>query len=243
MTPETHLLPDDHTIGFAGYAPSATDEGPRRVLNILVAVVALVLALPLFVLIAIAIKLTSRGSVFYTQERVGLDTRSTSPLARDPRRKRDVGGRPFMMYKFRTMRVDAERTTGAVWAKQRDPRVTPVGRVLRHCRLDELPQLMNVLKGDMNVVGPRPERPTIFAELRMKIPNYQVRQRVRPGITGHAQVNLEYDTDVESVAEKVRYDLEYLSQQSIAADLYIMAKTVPVMLFRDKVLRRVDEAR
>ena len=214
----------------------ALTERPRRVLNVAVALLGLLLSLPVWILIAVAIKLTSRGSVFYLQERVGLDLRATRPVTNDPRRKRDLGGRPFMMYKFRTMRVDAENGTGAVWCAKRDPRVTPIGGFLRHCRLDELPQLLNVIKGDMNIVGPRPERPTIFAELREKIPNYQLRQRVRPGITGHAQVHLEYDSSIEDVAEKVKYDLEYVSRQSVLADLLIMAKTLPVMLFREKVL-------
>jgi len=214
----------------------ATAERPRRALNVLVASLALLLTLPLSIVIAIAIRLTSRGPVIYRQERVGLDLRASSPLTHDPRRKHDLGGRPFMMYKFRTMRVDAESATGAVWCQKRDPRVTLVGRFLRHCRLDELPQIINVLKGDMNIVGPRPERPGIFAELRAKIPNYQLRQRVRPGITGYAQVNLEYDASLEDVAHKVKFDLEYVRSQSVAADLFIMAKTIPVMLFRDKIL-------
>jgi lipopolysaccharide/colanic/teichoic acid biosynthesis glycosyltransferase len=144
------------------------------------------------------------------------------------------------------MTADAESSTGAVWSGKNDPRVTRVGRLLRHCRLDELPQLINVLRGDMNVVGPRPERPSIFAELRTKIPDYPLRQRARPGITGYAQVNLEYDASIDDVTNKLKYDLEYLLQQGVAADLYIMAKTIPVMLFRDKVLapkmRRSDAA-
>jgi lipopolysaccharide/colanic/teichoic acid biosynthesis glycosyltransferase len=209
----------------------------RRVLNVAVAAVAIALTLPVWILIAVAVKLTSRGPVFYTQERVGLDRRATSPLSHDPRRKRDLGGRPFVMYKFRTMRLDAEARTGAVWSGKNDPRVTPIGKFLRHSRLDELPQLINVLKGDMNIVGPRPERPTIFAELREKIPNYQHRQRVPPGITGFAQVNLEYDATLDDVANKVRYDLDYVSNESVTADVYIMARTVPVMLFRDRMLK------
>jgi lipopolysaccharide/colanic/teichoic acid biosynthesis glycosyltransferase len=209
----------------------------RRVLNVTVAAIALVLTLPLWIVIALAVKLTSRGPVFYTQERVGLDRRATTPLSSDPRRKRDLGGRPFVMYKFRTMRVDAEARTGAVWSGKNDSRVTPIGRFLRHSRLDELPQLINVVKGEMNIVGPRPERPTIFADLRGKIPNYQRRQRVPPGITGFAQVNLEYDATLEDVANKVRYDLEYVSNESVTADVYIMAMTVPVMLFRDRMLK------
>jgi lipopolysaccharide/colanic/teichoic acid biosynthesis glycosyltransferase len=217
-------------------AEFVTCEFGRRVLNVIVALVGLVLSSPIWLIISIAIKLTSRGPIFYVQERVGLDLRRDRALPPDPRRKRDLGGRPFMMYKFRTMRVGAERATGAVWSGENDPRVTAVGRFLRHCRLDELPQLINVLKGDMNIVGPRPERPSIFADLRGKIPNYTLRQRARPGITGFAQVNLEYDASIDDVANKLKYDLAYLTQQSITADLYIMAKTVPVMLFRKWVL-------
>jgi len=141
-----------------------------------------------------------------------------------------------MMIKFRTMCVDAESGTGAVWCAKADPRVTPIGKLLRHYRLDELPQLLNVIRGDMNVVGPRPERATIFADLRQKIPDYPVRQRTRPGITGYAQVNLEYDASVEDVADKLKYDIVYVKRQSVWMDFCIMAKTLPVMLFRDKML-------
>ena len=152
-------------------------EWPTRTLNILLALVALVALLPVFVLLAVLIKLTSRGPVFYLQERVGLDRRGERPAPTNHRRHRDLGGRPFTIYKFRTMQVDAERHSGAVWATAADPRVTPLGRVLRQYRLDELPQLLNVLRGEMNIVGPRPERPTIFAELRGHIAEYPLRQR------------------------------------------------------------------
>lgn len=216
--------------GNVALLPSS--EGPRRVLNVVVALIGILLTLPLWILIAIAIKLTSRGPVIYTQTRVGIDKRSTSNRPDDPRRRQDIGGRPFKIYKFRTMTVDAERGTGAVWAAKNDYRVTAVGRRLRQFRLDELPQLINVLRGEMNVVGPRPERPAIVADLRGKIPEYQGRQRVRPGITGHAQVNLEYDSSLDDVKQKVGYDLEYISRQGFWADLWIMAQTLPVMLFR-----------
>jgi lipopolysaccharide/colanic/teichoic acid biosynthesis glycosyltransferase len=119
-----------------------------------------------------------------------------------------------------------------VWAKPDDPRVTPVGRILRKYRLDELPQLVNVLRGDMNIVGPRPEQPRIFAELREQIPHYQRRQYVRPGITGWAQVNQGYDDSLDNVRQKVAYDLEYLERHSVAEDLRILARTVPVVVFR-----------
>ena len=213
-------------------AHSHVAEGPRRVLNLVVALLGIVLTLPLWILIGLAIRLTSRGPVIYTQTRVGLDQRNTGNRPDDPRRRRDIGGRPFKIYKFRTMTVDAEHGTGAVWAAKNDGRVTAVGRWLRQFRLDELPQLINVLRGEMNVVGPRPERPAIVEDLRGKIPDYQGRQRVRPGITGHAQVNLEYDSNLDDVRQKVGYDLDYIARQGFWADLWIMVRTIPVMLFR-----------
>jgi lipopolysaccharide/colanic/teichoic acid biosynthesis glycosyltransferase len=148
----------------------------------------------------------------------------------DPRTA-DLGGLPFMIYKFRTMYVGAEQRNGAVWATKEDARVTPIGRIMRKLRVDELPQLFNVIKGDMDIVGPRPERPSIFSRLRQLIADYPVRQRIRPGITGWAQINQCYDTCLDDVRRKVRYDLEYLLQrQGIREDLRIMAKTLVVML-------------
>jgi lipopolysaccharide/colanic/teichoic acid biosynthesis glycosyltransferase len=138
---------------------------------------------------------------------------------------------PFWMLKFRSMRVDAEAKTGAVLAGENDPRVTRMGRLLRTTRLDELPQLWNVLKGEMSLVGPRPERPSIFAELRRNIQEYPLRQQTRPGITGWAQINRAYDASLDDVRAKVQFDLEYLERQSFMEDLKIMARTLPVMLF------------
>jgi lipopolysaccharide/colanic/teichoic acid biosynthesis glycosyltransferase len=207
-------------------------EWSRRLVNLLLATMALVVILPMMVLIACLVWLTSRGPVFYSQVRVGLDRRRPARAAQNHRRERDLGGRPFTIYKFRTMWVDAEHQSGAVWAQQRDPRVTPLGRLLRQYRLDELPQLFNVLKGEMNIVGPRPERPTIFAELREHIAEYPLRQRAKPGITGLAQINHHYDRSLEDVRTKVHYDLEYIRRQSVTEDLRIMLKTVPVVLLR-----------
>jgi len=160
------------------------------------------------------VKLSSKGPILFRQQRSGLN------------------GQPFTIYKFRTMRVDAERESGAVWAAQNDPRVTPVGRLLRQYRLDEIPQLLNVLRGEMNIVGPRPERPTIFAELREHIAEYPLRQRAKPGITGLAQINHHYDRSLDDVRTKVGFDLEYIRRQSLRGDLRIMVKTLPVVLFR-----------
>ena len=203
-----------------------------RALNVVLAVLALLALLPVFLMLAVIIKLTSRGPVFYLQERVGLDRRTPGPDDHNHRRSQDLGGRPFTIYKFRTMHVDAERHSGAVWAAEADPRVTLVGRVLRQYRLDELPQLLNVLKGEMNIVGPRPERPTIFAELRSHIAEYPLRQRAKPGITGLAQINHHYDRSLDDVRTKVTYDLEYIRRQSLREDLRIMLKTIPVILLR-----------
>jgi lipopolysaccharide/colanic/teichoic acid biosynthesis glycosyltransferase len=208
------------------------DERLIRLLNLVVASLLLLASLPVWVLVAVAIKLTSRGPIFYSQTRVGLDQRAGRLPRSDSRRRQDIGGRPFTIVKFRTMRVDAERDGKAVWASARDSRLTPIGGFLRSCRLDELPQLLNVIRGDMNLVGPRPERPELFGELRAQIPEYQRRQRVRPGITGHAQVNLQYDTSLEDVKRKVEHDLDYIARRSIWEDLKIMLKTIPVMLFR-----------
>jgi lipopolysaccharide/colanic/teichoic acid biosynthesis glycosyltransferase len=204
----------------------------HRAMNVLIAAIALFVALPLLLLIAVAIRLTSRGPVLYTQERVGLDRRVSGTKPEQSRRTRDLGGQPFTIYKFRTMRVDAEAQSGAVWATQNDPRVTPVGRFLRQYRLDEIPQLLNVMRGEMNIVGPRPERPTIFAELREHIKEYPLRQRAKPGITGLAQIYHHYDRSLEDVRTKVRFDLEYIRRQSLREDLRIMLRTIPVILFR-----------
>ncbi|HJQ10501.1 MAG TPA: sugar transferase [Gemmatimonadaceae bacterium] len=208
-------------------------QNVHRVMNVIIASVALLLVSPLMILFAVLVKLTSPGPIFYTQARVGIDRRRrVSSSGAYDRRTRDIGGRAFMIYKFRTMRTDAENTNGAVWAVKGDTRVTRLGRVMRKYRIDELPQLINVINGDMNIVGPRPERPSIFSRLRDDISDYPLRQRTRPGITGWAQVNQAYDTSLDDVRAKVRYDLEYLERQGVAEDLRIMARTVPVMIFR-----------
>lgn len=203
----------------------------RRVLNVAVAVVGLIVTAPLMLLVALLVKLTSPGPVFYTQPRVGIDRRQSLSGAYDGRRDRDSGGNVFRIYKFRTM-VQGSDNGGQVWATPDDPRVTPIGRVLRRARLDELPQLLNVLRGDMNVVGPRPEQPAIFNRLREEVPGYDLRQRVRPGITGLAQITLAYDRDVEDVPKKLRADLEYIRRSTALHDLRIMLRTLPVLLSR-----------
>ncbi len=233
-TPKKHpayLRVSKHARIEAG-APVGYRGGPRRALNVAVALLGIVITAPLCIVIAILVKITSRGPVFYTQVRVGLDGRRTRAGSNDTRRRQDLGGKQFQIYKFRTMHVAAESQTGAVWATTDDPRVTRVGRFLRRHRLDELPQLINVVKGDMNVVGPRPERPTIFAALREEVPNYPARQRTLPGITGLAQVRQQYDSCIEDVSRKVEFDLHYIKRQGFWGDLRIMLETIPVILLR-----------
>lgn len=212
----------------------ATQRSERvdRLVNIVLALFGLVLASPIMFVFAVIIKLTSPGPIFYAQARVGLDRRRRRETASTyDRRSRNLGGRPFMILKFRTMTVNAEKN-GAVWAAPRDARVTRVGRIMRKYRIDEVPQLINVIRGEMNIVGPRPERPSIFSRLCDDIADYPLRQRARPGITGWAQINQAYDTSLDDVRTKVRYDLEYIERQGMAEDLMIMARTVPVMIFR-----------
>lgn len=205
----------------------------ERALDVVISSLALLVLAPFAVLVAIAIRLDSRGPILYRQLRIGIDRRDDlldeEALSR---RTADLGGRPFTIYKFRTMRLDAERETGPVWATPDDERVTRVGRILRRYRIDELPQLWNVLHGDMSIVGPRPERPLFVHRLRSEVEGYPLRHRVRPGITGWAQVNQEPDQTVDDVKGKLRYDLEYLQKRSVRFDLRIMLRTLPVMVQR-----------
>jgi lipopolysaccharide/colanic/teichoic acid biosynthesis glycosyltransferase len=167
----------------------------------------LVLAAPVILLATLLVKLTSRGPVFYTQVRLGRN------------------GRPFSICKIRTMVHDCESQSGIRWATPNDPRITPIGHLLRRTHLDELPQLWNVLKGDMGLVGPRPERPEIIPRLARAIPNYNDRLLVRPGMTGLAQVQLPPDSDLESVRRKLVYDLYYLREETLLLDLKLLACT------------------
>jgi len=184
----------------------------KRIASIGVSIVGLVLCLPLLPLVAVAIKLTSPGPLLYHQKRVGRD---------------DV---TFYCHKFRTMRADAEADTGPTWAPDEDPRITRVGRFLRTTRLDEIPQLWNVLKGEMSLVGPRPERPEFIEWLKKEIPFYNLRHTVRPGITGWAQIRYKYGSSVEDAREKLRYDLFYIKNMSLGLDVLIFLDTVKTIL-------------
>ena len=209
----------------------AHEDLPLRVLNLSVAVFLLVTLAPLMLVIAAVVRLTSPGPVIYKQSRVGIDRRKPGSEDAGGRRLVDYGGKLFTIYKFRTMSADPHCTV-QIWAKPNDARVTRVGRVLRQYRLDELPQLVNVLRGEMNVVGPRPEQPDIFMLLRSQIDGYAERQRVLPGLTGLAQVNQSYDTTVDAVRTKLWCDLEYLRTRSAWNDLRILLRTIPVMVFQ-----------
>jgi lipopolysaccharide/colanic/teichoic acid biosynthesis glycosyltransferase len=214
------------------FEPRVRSEELCRAFNCAVALLLIVVTAPVMLVAAAAVRLTSRGPVLYTQTRVGIDRRWSRTRALRDRRREDLGGVPFTIYKFRSMRVDAEVNGQAVWAKQDDDRVTTVGRIIRKTRIDELPQLCNVLIGDMNIVGPRPERPSIFVRLREQIDDYPVRQRVKPGITGLAQICNPYDACLDDVRRKLVFDGQYMKRQSLWTDISIMARTVPVMLFR-----------
>jgi lipopolysaccharide/colanic/teichoic acid biosynthesis glycosyltransferase len=179
----------------------------KGTVDFVLAVVLFVLTLPLVLLAALLVKLTSRGPVFYAQTRLGLD------------------GRPFRIHKLRTMYKDCEKDSGVCWASPGDPRVTPVGSFLRRTHLDELPQLWNVLRGEMSLVGPRPERPEFIPRLEGAIPRYRERLQIRPGVTGLAQVQLPGDTDLDSVRRKLVYDLYYIEHLSLWLDLKLIGCT------------------
>ena len=226
----TETIAATETVAAANRDPH--ESRGRRILNVVVAVVGLIVTAPIMAVVAVLVKLTSPGPILYRQVRVGVDRRNPRLPVGNHRRAIDYGGAPFTIYKFRTMAAAASRSDRQVWALQNDVRVTSLGRILRKYRLDELPQLFNVLKGDMNIVGPRPEQPTIFAGLRTQVHDYTLRQRVRPGITGWAQINHHYDESLEDVRTKVALDLEYIARQSFLEDLKIMLQTAPVLMFK-----------
>jgi lipopolysaccharide/colanic/teichoic acid biosynthesis glycosyltransferase len=184
----------------------------KTTLDFLAAAVLLALSWPLILTLMALVRLTSRGPALYKQVRLGLD------------------GQPYSILKLRTMFHECESETGPQWAKARDPRATPLGRMLRATHLDELPQLWNVVRGEMSLIGPRPERPEFVRELERVIPNYRERLRVRPGITGLAQVQLPPDEDIDGVARKVAYDVYYVERTNLWLDLRILIGTALKML-------------
>ena len=185
----------------------------KRLLDVIASFIILIITLPVIIITAIAIKLDSKGPVFFKQERSGMNNAT------------------FRIIKFRSMYKDAEKLTGPVWSSKDDPRVTRVGKIIRKVRIDELPQMINVLKGEMSIVGPRPERPFFVEKLSEEIPYYKRRLKVRPGITGWAQVKHKYDESVEDVKIKLRYDLFYIENMSLRMDFKIIFRTIFVVLF------------
>ena len=189
-------------------------QGPtKRAVDLVIACALVMLTLPLLIIVALAIKWDSAGPALYRQNRVGL------------------GGRIFELLKFRSMEQDAERDGQPVWAADRDPRITRVGRLIRKVRIDELPQLINVLRGEMSIVGPRPERPYFVDQLSQVIPHFEERHTVKPGITGWAQINYPYGASVEDARNKLTYDLYYAKNQSLLMDMRILVSTVRVVMF------------
>jgi sugar transferase (PEP-CTERM system associated) len=186
----------------------------KRAIDLVVSAVGAVLAAPIMLIVALAIRFTSHGPILYHQRRVGLH------------------GQVFTVHKFRTMKTDAERHTGPMWSTANDDRITSIGRVLRRTRLDELPQLWNVLIGEMSFVGPRPERPEFVSQLTEKIPFYGQRHVLKPGLTGWAQVRYTYGASVEDAIEKLQYDLYYIKNLSVALDVVIMLETIKTVILR-----------
>ena len=195
-----------------GFHRSKWNEVLKRALDLFFGILGLLLSMPVMILVAVAVRLDSKGSILYRQTRVG------------------HRGRCFEVIKFRSMRTDAEQGTGAQWAVENDPRVTRVGRFLRKYRFDELPQFWNVVCGEMSFVGPRPERPIFVKELRQKIPYFDERHSVRPGITGWAQVQYRYGASVEDAFNKLEYDLFYLQNTSLLFDLAIIFRTIKIVI-------------
>jgi len=205
-------LSPSYFIFQEGFRKNKLLQYSRRFVSLLVSMIMLFVLLPVMLIVAILIKFDSPGPVFYTQERVGR------------------GGRTFRIFKFRSMRQDAEGDTGPRWATQNDPRVTRFGRILRKSRLDEVPQLINVLRGDLNLVGPRPERPAFVEQLLKAIPYYTLRHSVPPGLTGWAQVMFTYSGTLEESKEKLQYDLFYIKNLSVKLDLLVLFKTIKIVV-------------
>jgi len=184
----------------------------KRLLDIALSLIGLVLTLPVSMITALAIKLDSAGPILYRQSRIGMN------------------GEVYELLKFRSMRVDAE-LNGAVWAQENDPRVTRVGGILRKLRIDEIPQMWNVLKGEMSFIGPRPERPEFVCTLNEEVPYYSLRHSIKPGITGWAQINYPYGASRQDALEKLQYDLFYIKNLTIVLELDIILRTIGVVLF------------
>jgi sugar transferase (PEP-CTERM system associated) len=201
-----------HIIFSEGFRTSAMRRYSKRIIDVILSIIGIVLAMPVAIVLAILIKIDSKGPVLFKQRRVG------------------EGEKQFVLYKFRTMVEGAEETTGPVWSQDGDTRITRMGSLMRKTRIDEIPQLINVLKGDMSFIGPRPERPFFVETLKKQIPYYSERHCIKPGVTGWAQVKYQYGDSVEDAIEKLRYDLYYIKYQTLLLDLLIVLETFRVVL-------------
>ncbi len=197
-----------------GFSRSPAADIAKRVVDVVFSLTGICLTWPVMLATALAVRIDSPGPALFRQDRVGFDNSE------------------FTLYKFRSMRTDAEATTGAVWAKDNDPRITRCGRFIRKARLDELPQLFNILGGDMSLVGPRPERRVFVESLKQQIPYYEQRHIVKPGLTGWAQINYPYGNTVEDALQKLQYDLFYIKNQSLLFDLSILFNTIKTVVLR-----------
>lgn len=209
--PSTMLLFGSGILGMVISFVRRTYHMVKRAFDIVASLFGIILLSPLFLLTAILIKCTSKGPILFTQTRVGKD------------------GKLFEIYKFRTMRVDAEKETGPVWAENNDPRLIPIGRFLRKAHIDEIPQFINILKGEMSLIGPRPERPVFVQKFKEEITDYEKRLAVKPGLTGLAQVWHKYDETIEDVRKKIKYDLLYIKKLCLWTDVRILFRTVRVV--------------
>ena len=210
--PSTLMLFGSGILGMVASFVRRTYHMVKRAFDIIASLLGIVFLSPLFLLTAILIKSTSKGPILFTQTRVGKDAKL------------------FEIYKFRTMRVDAEMETGPVWAEHNDPRLIPIGRFLRKAHIDETPQFINILKGEMSLIGPRPERPVFVQKFTEEIADYKKRLAVKPGLTGLAQVWHKYDETIEDVRKKIKYDLLYIKKLCLWTDMRILLRTVRVVL-------------
>ncbi len=208
----TRDLRPSQLIYSAELGPRSSKIAIQTAYSWVIAIIGVVITLPVMAIVAVIVKLSSPGPILVRQKRVGFN------------------GAPFIVFKFRSMYKDAEARTGAVWATQDDPRITPAGRWLRKLRLDELPQLFNVVRGEMSIVGPRPERPEFVSILQEKIPYYRQRHCVKPGISGWAQINHKYGDTIEDTIVKLEYDLYYIKNMAFSLDAYIVFHTIKTML-------------
>ncbi|MCB9501789.1 MAG: sugar transferase [Deferribacteres bacterium] len=222
------------------------EKAGKRLFDILGSILGFIMLSVFFIMIPFLILFDSRGPVIYKQKRIGLNHRFGDrrrirlqvmhDRRQGERRKNDLFGRPFWVYKFRTMRQDAEKTSGAMWAQENDPRITTMGRILRFTHIDEIPQFFNVLCGEMSLVGPRPERPELMPEIIAKVPDFPNRLQVKPGMTGPAQIVCGYDTTIDAVKEKLHYDLVYVRKSGLKEDIVLLFQTFWVIIRGKEVL-------